>query len=118
MTLVTKKHLSRRTFLRGAGVAVGLPLLEAMIPASTLLSQTAAAPKPRMGFIYFPHGAIMNRWSPAATGKDFQFTQILKPLDFLICLRLDADQNATALDSCFVNFRAILWNSRADQSPD
>ena len=78
---ITKKHLSRRTFLRGAGVAVGLPLLEAMIPASTALSQTAAMPKPRMGFIYFPHGAIMDKWTPVTEGKDFEISPILKPLE-------------------------------------
>src|SRR5215831_3459002 len=78
---ITKKHLSRRTFLCGAGVAVGLPLLEAMIPASTALSQTAAAPSPRMGFIYFPHGAIMDRWTPATEGADFEISPILKPLE-------------------------------------
>jgi len=64
--LNTKKHLSRRTFLRGAGVTMALPLLDAMIPASTALAQTAAAPRLRMGFIYFPHGAVMNEWTPAA----------------------------------------------------
>jgi hypothetical protein len=78
---ITKKHLSRRTFLRGAGVAVGLPLLEAMIPAATALSQTAASPTPRMGFIYFPHGAIMDRWTPATEGSDFELSPILKPLE-------------------------------------
>src|SRR5215468_5328072 len=78
---ITKKHLSRRTFLRGAGVAVGLPLLEAMIPASTALSQTAAKAAPRMGFIYFPHGAIMDRWTPATEGRDFELSPILKPLE-------------------------------------
>src|SRR5205085_2157161 len=78
---ITKKHLSRRTFLRGAGVAVGLPLLEAMIPAATALSQTAASAKPRMGFIYFPHGAIMDRWTPATEGVDFELSPILKPLE-------------------------------------
>ena len=77
---ITKKHLSRRTFLRGAGVAVGLPLLDAMIPALTALAQTAAAPKPRMGFIYLPHGAIMEQWTPAAEGAGFELTPILKPL--------------------------------------
>src|SRR6266487_2791333 len=69
---ITKKHLSRRTFLRGAGVAVGLPLLDAMIPAWTALAQTAANPKPHMGFIYFPLGAIMDQWTPAAEGKLFE----------------------------------------------
>ena len=57
--ILTKKHLSRRTVLRGAGVSVGLPLLDAMIPAATALAQTAAAPKLRAGFFYMPHGAVM-----------------------------------------------------------
>jgi hypothetical protein len=78
---ITKRHLARRTFLRGAGAAVALPLLEAMIPASTALAQTAAAPKPRMGFIYFPHGAIMNQWTPEKEGSDFELSTILKPLE-------------------------------------
>src|SRR5215470_4747835 len=78
---IAKKHLSRRTFLRGAGVTLGLPLLDAMIPAATALSQTAAKPAPRMAFIYIPHGAVMDRWSPKATGKTFEFSQILKPLE-------------------------------------
>src|SRR5215208_5615994 len=77
---ITKKHLSRRTFLRGAGVAVGLPLLDAMIPSLTALAQTAASPKPRMGFLYLPHGAIMEQWTPAAEGTSFELTPILKPL--------------------------------------
>jgi hypothetical protein len=76
---ITKKHLSRRTFLRGAGVTVGLPLLDAMIPAWTALAQTAASPKPRMGFMYLPHGAIMDQWTPVADGTSFELTPILKP---------------------------------------
>jgi len=78
---ITKRHLSRRTFLRGAGVAVGLPLLDAMIPAWTALAQTAAKPKPHMGFIYFPLGAIMDQWTPAAEGKNFELPAIIKPLE-------------------------------------
>jgi uncharacterized protein DUF1552 len=81
MHFITKKHLSRRTVLRGMGVSIALPLLDAMIPARTALANTAAAPNPRMGFIYFPHGAIMSRWAPASTGKDYEMTQILKPLE-------------------------------------
>ena len=76
---ITKMHLSRRTFLRGTGVAVGLPLLDAMIPAWTALAQTAASPKPRMGFMYLPHGAIMDQWTPVADGTGFELTPILKP---------------------------------------
>jgi hypothetical protein len=77
---IFKKHLSRRTFLRGAGVAVGLPFLDAMVPAWTALAQTAASPKPRMGFMYLPHGAIMEAWTPAAEGTGFELSPILKPL--------------------------------------
>ncbi len=77
---IKKKHLSRRTVLRGAGVALSLPLLDAMVPAATALAKTAAAPRPRMGFVYFPHGALMDRWSPAKTGTDFEIPQILEPL--------------------------------------
>jgi hypothetical protein len=69
---ITKRHLSRRTLLRGLGVSVSLPLLDAMIPAATALAQTAAARKPRLGFFYFPHGAVMERWTPAKTGRDFE----------------------------------------------
>jgi len=59
---------------------VALPLLDAMIPAATALSQTAAAPKPRLGFFYFPHGAIMDKWTPAATGTQFELPPVLQPL--------------------------------------
>jgi len=78
---ITKKHLSRRTMLRGMGTAIGLPLLDAMIPAGTALAQTAASPSPKMGFFYFPHGAIMDKWTPVTTGSDFSITPILKPLE-------------------------------------
>jgi hypothetical protein len=77
---ITKKHLPRRTFLRGMGATIALPLLDAMIPAGTALANTAAKPSPRVGFVYFPHGAIMDRWTPAATGREFQIPQILEPL--------------------------------------
>jgi BMFP domain-containing protein YqiC len=80
MRISTKRHLSRRTFLRGAGVAVGLPLLDAMVPAWTALAQTSAAPKPRLGFLYLPHGAIMEQWTPTGEGRTFELSPILKPL--------------------------------------
>jgi hypothetical protein len=78
---IARKHLDRRTFLKGAGAALALPLLDAMIPARTALAQTAAAPRLRMGFVYFPHGAIMSEWTPAQTGSAFEMTTILKPLE-------------------------------------
>ncbi|MBI2150075.1 MAG: DUF1552 domain-containing protein [Acidobacteria bacterium] len=78
---ITKKHLSRRTFLRGAGVTLALPLFEAMVPAQTPLAKTAAKATQRWGFIYVPHGSIMKEWTPAQEGGDFQFSPILKPLE-------------------------------------
>src|SRR5579883_1616725 len=79
--ILSRKHLPRRTFLRGVGAAVGLPLLDAMLPAQTPASKTAAKPLPRLGFVYVPHGAIMDQWTPKAQGADFEMTRILKPLE-------------------------------------
>jgi hypothetical protein len=77
---ITKKHISRRAALKAAGVSIGLPLLDAMIPAGTALAQTAARPAPRLGFIYFPHGAVMDKWTPTAAGAAFEMSPILAPL--------------------------------------
>jgi hypothetical protein len=79
--LITKKHLPRRTFLRGVGVTLALPLLDSMIPAQTLTRKTAAAASPRLGFVYVPHGAIMDQWTPATEGSGYEITRILKPLE-------------------------------------
>ena len=68
-----EEALSRRTFLQGAGATWRLPLLESMIPARTLLAQTAANPAPRLGFVYVPHGAVMAQWTPATEGGGFEF---------------------------------------------
>jgi hypothetical protein len=87
---LTKRHLSRRTVLKGAGVTLALPLLDAMIPAATALAQTAAVPKMRMGFFYIPHGAIMgntshgpemDKWTPSGSGADFKLSPILASLE-------------------------------------
>lgn len=91
-TFLTKKHLSRRTLLRGGAVALGLPFLDAMVPAGTALAQTAAMPKTRAGFFYLPHGAIMNNtpfgkevdaWTSTGSGENFQLGHILQPLEQL-----------------------------------
>jgi len=81
MSFISKKHLSRRTFLRGAGVAVALPLLDSMVPAGTALAQTAASPRTRFGAIYVPHGATMYAWTPEKDGTDFKLSEILQPLE-------------------------------------
>src|ERR1700684_2096966 len=87
---ITKKHLSRRTVLTGAGVNVALPFLSAMVPAANALAPTAAAPKIRTGFFYLPHGAIMHntshgpsmdRWTPSGSGADFKLSPILASLE-------------------------------------
>ena len=77
---VTKKHLSRRTMLKAAGYSVALPLLDAMVPAATALAATAAAPKLRMAFVYFPHGAVMPQWTPKTDGPDFDLPPIIESL--------------------------------------
>lgn len=87
---LTKKHLSRRALLRGGGVALALPFLDAMVPASTALAQTAAKPKLRAGFFYLPHGAIMNNtpygkevdgWTSTGKGADFKLGRTVAPLE-------------------------------------
>jgi hypothetical protein len=80
---LTRKHLPRRTLLKGAGATIALPLLDAMIPASTALAQTAAASRTRLGFVYFPHGALQDEWEPKQTGRNFDFPFILEPLESL-----------------------------------
>ena len=81
MRFVTRKHLQRRTFLKGLGVSVALPLLDSMVPALTAQALTAANPVKRLGFVYVPHGIIMNRFTPATKGAGFEFTPILKPIE-------------------------------------
>ena len=81
MRYLTGKHLSRRTLLRGAGVALALPLLESMIPAGLRTAAAAGAPRKRLACVYIPHGCIMNRWVPATTGSGFEFQPILKSLE-------------------------------------
>jgi hypothetical protein len=78
--IVTKKYLSRRTFLRGAGTAIGLPLLDAMIPALRADRLTAASPVRRLGFVYYPMGVVQDKWKPIGEGANFKFSQALAPL--------------------------------------
>src|SRR4051812_29754358 len=78
---ISRMHMPRRTFLRGAGVALALPLLEAMVPALTPLRLTAASPVKRFVGIWHPHGAAPGYWSPTKAGRDFDFSFITKPLE-------------------------------------
>src|ERR1051326_528681 len=86
---ITKRHLPRRTFLRGVGATVALPFLEAMVPAQTPLRQTAAAPRIRLACIEMVQGSAgstqdgvdKHYWMPEKEGSDFDFTMILNPLE-------------------------------------
>src|SRR5215467_7863626 len=88
---ITKKHVSRRMVLRGAGVALALPLLDSMVPAQTPLAKTAAMPKPRFTGIFVPHGMAPGWWIPEMGGPgepkraqgatDFEYPSIMEPLE-------------------------------------
>jgi hypothetical protein len=88
MHYITKKHLSRRTVLRGMGAALGLPLLDSMVPAQTPLSKTAASTHARLACIEMVHGSAgatgegtnKHYWSPEKEGRDFEWSQTLEPL--------------------------------------
>src|SRR5437868_12470376 len=79
--IITRKHLSRRTFLRGAGAVIGLPLLDAMVPALGRAHGAARVPPTRLCYVYVPNGMVMANWTPATTGAGFEFTPILRPLE-------------------------------------
>src|SRR5215469_7064858 len=86
---ISKKYLSRRTMLRGMGVSMALPLLDAMVPAQTPLHKTAAAPRTRLACVEMVHGAAgstvdgsnKHYWSPEKEGSDFDFTATLEPVE-------------------------------------
>ena len=77
---LSKMALPRRTFLRGMGVSLALPLLDAMVPAASALANTAAKPVRRLGFVYIPNGAVMPSWQPAGDGALTELPRTLSPL--------------------------------------
>ena len=78
--MIFKKAIPRRTFLRGLGATLALPLLDGMIPAFAASAAGASKSPLRLGFVYLPNGIIMEKWTPAAEGTAFEFTPILEPL--------------------------------------
>src|SRR5262245_19393961 len=78
---IAKLALPRRTFLRGLGTMLSLPLLDAMVPALTAQAKTAARPTPRLGFIYTPNGYVRKEFVPAAGGTAYEFTPSLRALE-------------------------------------
>jgi hypothetical protein len=81
--IITGKRLPRRTFLRGLGTALSIPMLDAMRPALGRIHAVDLKEPVRLAFVYVPNGIIMKEWTPGATGPDYQFTRILKPLETL-----------------------------------
>src|SRR5215470_8268994 len=81
MNYVSKRALSRRTLLRGAGVAIALPLLDSMVPALTAQAKTAANAPLRFGVVYEGNGTALPMWLPKTTGADFELSPTLKPLE-------------------------------------
>ena len=77
--IVTKKAISRRAVLRGAGAAIALPLLDAMVPALTAFQKTAANPVRRLGVVYHPNGVVYENWLPKGVGNEFEFSRVLAP---------------------------------------
>src|SRR5580700_6562682 len=82
--MITKMALPRRTFLRGVGATLALPLLDAMVPALSAMAKTVADPVRRLGFLYLPDGMAIgtgvNYWKPAGEGKSFELSPNLTPL--------------------------------------
>lgn len=117
--IISKKHLNRRQLLKGAGVALSLPLLDAMLPALTAQAQTAANITPRLGFVYVPHGAIMREFTPDATGTDWEFKTILKPLEpYRSKLNIISGLGHTAADTSAVHsLSPCTWLSGVRPKP-
>jgi hypothetical protein len=78
--IITKMHLPRRTFLRGLGATLALPLLDGMVPALTAQRATAAQPVRRLGVVYVPNGIYMQHWTPAEEGRGFALPSTMEPL--------------------------------------
>jgi hypothetical protein len=78
--MIFKKAIPRRTFLRGVGTTIALPLLDSMVPAMAAQRRTAARPVTRLGIAYVPNGIIMEQWTPATQGTGFEMTPTLAPL--------------------------------------
>ena len=118
---ITKKHLSRRTLLRGAGIAVSLPLLDAMVPAATAQSQTAAGEKLRFGTVYVPNGIFPADWHPEKAGKDFEFKRVMKPIEsnreyVTTISRLKSPEGAQDMGGIHMGASAAFLNGRGPLS--
>ena len=102
--MITRKSLPRRTFLRGMGVTIALPLLDAMVPALSSVTHAAGKTVRRLGIVYVPNGIAMQYWTPSNGGTDFELSPILKPLEpmrdrVVVVSGLNGQRNAAAQSS-------------------
>ena len=121
-------QIPRRTFLRGIGTAIALPMLESMVPLRALSAGAAEAAKPlpkRMAFVYVPNGANMADWTPKTVGTDFELPPILEPLkknqkDLLVLSGLAQDMGRPHGDGAGDHARAsatFLTGCKARKTP-
>jgi len=120
--VIFKKAIPQRTVLKGLGASLALPLLDAMAPALTAQSQSAAKPKTRLGYFYVPNGAFMNKWTPTSDSPNFELSPILAPLqpyrDRLVVLTgLDQIDGGAAHGSASAAFLTGLRISRTGLAP-
>ena len=121
--IITKKALPRRTFLRGMGAAVALPLLDAMVPAMTAQSVTAANPVRRLGFIYVPMGAHIAAWTPPGSDTLTELSPSLRSLapvvDYITVLTNMELKNAypgthATSNAAFLSAAQAKWTESSD----
>src|ERR1700686_1352558 len=112
---ISRKHIPRRSFLRGAGITLALPLLDSMIPAQTPLSRTAAVPKTRFTGIFVPHGMAPGYWIPEGpTLESGKMLTVMQPLDKVV------DAAGKVVHESFLNQTVImsgLWSKSAEPPP-
>ncbi len=117
----TRKHLSRRTLLRGAGVGLGLPWLEAMVPSSALASSSVPKIPVRLAALYMPNGVNVNAWTPKGEGRDFTLSPTLEPLqdlkDQIVVLSNLWNEASKGGDGHYVKEAAILTCATIKKTP-
>lgn len=121
--IITKKALPRRTFLRGIGTTLALPLLDAMVPSMTALAATPASPVRRLGFVYIPMGAHMPLWTPANVGRLTELSPTLSALtpvkDYVTVITNTENKNAypgthATSNSSFLSCATAKWTESSD----
>ena len=116
MNFITRKHLNRRTFLRGIGSSLALPMLDSMVPALAETTSGAKAAPVRMAFVYTPNGIIPAAWTPKSDGREWEFMRAMKPLEVFrehINVLTGLAQINQNYDACIEDVRSkVSWDLR------